>query len=240
MKRGTLRSIINRGYDICSNEEFLRWELSRIKHGFIKTNVHPYWVFNQIHQKVTESREISTQKLNSINDRATETIVLQNTKKLHTTSLPYKEEKGQNIIKSSNNTLSNVLPDRHVTKIVYTGKKLWSFFSIKDETKTTTPTWPYLLHEVSGSKCSENYTGEVARRLQERVDEHAWKDSKSHVLQYTHQSGHTTVSIVNFRSVKRGFKNHKIKRKISEALLTKKYRPSLNKQENSLFLMLFN
>ena len=34
-----------------------------------------------------------------------------------------------------NNTLSNVLPDRHVTKIVYTGKKLGSFFSIKDETK---------------------------------------------------------------------------------------------------------
>ena len=94
--------------------------------------------------------------------------------------------------------------------------------------------------ECPESTCSENYIGEVARRLQERVDEHAGKDSKSHMLQHTHQSGHTAVSIDNFRIVKRGFKNQKMKRKISEALLIKKYRPSLNKQENSVPLMLFN
>ena len=134
-KRGTLGSIINRAYDICSNDEFLRLELSRIKHDFIKINGYPNWVFNQIHQKVIESREINTKKLNSIEDSTTEAIVLENTKKVHIISLPYKGEKGQNIMKLLNNTLSNVLPDRHVTKIVHTGKKLGSFFSIKDETK---------------------------------------------------------------------------------------------------------
>ena len=239
-KRGTLRSIINRAYDICSSDEFLRLELSRIKHDFIKINGYPYWVFNQIHQNVIESREISAKKLNSINDSATETIVSENTKKLYTISLPYKGKKGQNIIKSMSNTLSNVLPDRHVTKIMYTGKKLGSFFSIKDETKKQHQHDLIYYTECPESTCSENYIGEVARRLQERVDEHAGKDSKSHMLQHTHQSGHAAVSIDNFKIVKRGFKNHKMKRKISEALLIKKYRPSLNKQENSVPLMLFN
>ena len=138
------------------------------------------------------------------------------------------------------NTLPNVLPDRHVTKTMYTGKKLGSFFSIKDETKRQRQHDLIYYTECSESTCSsKNYIGEVARRLQERVDEHAGKDSKSHMLQHTLQSGHAAVSIDNFKIVKRGFKNHKMKRKISEALLIKKYRPSLNKQENSVLFMLY-
>ena len=35
--------------------------------------------------------------------------------------LPNEGEKGQNFMKLLNNTLTNVLPDRHVTKIVYAG-----------------------------------------------------------------------------------------------------------------------
>ena len=38
-------------------------------------------------------------------------------------------------MKLLNNNLSNVLPDRLVTKIVYTGKKLSFLFSVKDEKK---------------------------------------------------------------------------------------------------------
>ena len=138
------------------------------------------------------------------------------------------------------NTLSNVLPDRHATKIMYTRKKLGFFFSIKDETKKQHQHDHIYYTECPESTCSENYIGGVARRLQERVDEHAGKDSKSHMLQHTHQSGHVAVSIDNFKIVKRGFKNHKMKWKISEALLIKKYRPSLNRQENSVSLMLLN
>ena len=140
-------------------------------------------------------------------------------------------------MKSLNNTLSNILPDRHCTKTVRTGKKLGSFFSIKDETKKQHDLIYYT--ECPESTCSENYIGEVARRLQKRVDEHAGKDSNSHMLEHTHQSGHTAVLINNFRIVKRGFKNQKMKRKISEALLIKKYRPSLKKQENFVPLLLF-
>ena len=56
---------------------------------------------------------------------------------------------------------------------------------------------------------------------------------------HTHQSGHMAVSIDSFRIVKRGFTNQKIKRKISEALLIKKYKSSLNKQEYFVPIILF-
>ena len=48
----------------------------------------------------------------------------------------------------------------------------------------------YLLHcWVSWKKtCSKNYISEVARWLQERVDKHAGKESKSHMLQRTYTS----------------------------------------------------
>ena len=79
-KHGALRSIINRSHDISSIDEFLRLKLARVKHDFIKINGYPYRVYNQIHQNVIESREISTKRVNSINDSATEIIVLENTK----------------------------------------------------------------------------------------------------------------------------------------------------------------
>ena len=93
-----------------------------MKLDFLKTNGYQNWVFNQIYQKVIESRKTRSKKLNSTKDRTTEDFVLNNTKKVHIISLPYKGGMRQNIMKSLNNTLSNVLPDRHVTKIVHTGK----------------------------------------------------------------------------------------------------------------------
>ena len=185
-KHAILRSVIHKAYDICSNDEFLRLELSEIKHDLIKTNGYPNWVFSQINQKVIKSREICTKKLNLIEDSTTEDIVIDNTKKVHIISLPYKGEKGQHLMKSLNNTLSNVLHDRHVIKIVYTRQKLGSFLSIKDKTKTQHKHDLNYYTECLEYTCSEDFIGEVATRLQERVDEHAGKDCQSHMLQYTH------------------------------------------------------
>ena len=46
-------------------------------------------------------------------------------------------------MKSWNSTLVNVSPDSHVTRFVYIGKKLESYFSIRDE---ATSIRPYLLY----------------------------------------------------------------------------------------------
>ena len=143
-------------------------------------------------------------------------------------------------MKSLNNNLVNVLPEGHTTKIVYSGKKLGSYFNIKNQTKMQHQNGLIYYTECPENECMENYVGETERRLQERVDEHGGKDNKSHALKHTYESGHKGVSINDFKVLKKVFKNHKMKRKISEALLIKKIKPTLNKQENSVPLMLFN
>lgn len=60
------------------------------------------------------------------------------------------------------------------------------------------------------------------------------------MLLHAHQIVHITVSADNFRIIKKSFKNQKMKRKISEACLIKKYKPTLNIQKASVFLIVFD
>ena len=115
-----------------------------------------------------------------------------------------------------------------------------SFFNIKDQTKLEHNNDLTYLVKCPEKTCSENYLGETARRINERVLEHAGKDKNSHMLQHTLQSGHPSVSLNEFKILEKGFNSNRVKRKISEALLIKQYRPTLNTQENSISLELFN
>ena len=65
---------------------------------------------------------------------------------------------------------------------------------------------------------------------------HADKENKSHMLKHTLQSGHPSVSTNDFRILQKGYNNKKVKRKIPEALLIRKHRPSLNIHENLVTL----
>ena len=193
-------------------------------------NGYPRWVFDQIHQKVIEHREVFTEISKNVENNSTESTN-NNTNKVHTISLPYKGEKSKKLMKSLNNTLVNVLPEGHTTKIVYSGKKLGSYFNIKDQTKMQHRNDLIYYTECPENDCMENYVGETESRLQKQVDEHSGKDNKSHVLKYAYESGHKAVSINDFKVLKKGFKNHKMKRKISEALLIKKIKTALNNRK---------
>ena len=158
-KRGTLRSIITRAYDVCSNDEFLKQELSKIKADFLKINGYLKWVFDQIHQKVIEHREVSTEISKNDENNSTESTN-NNTNKVHIISLPYKGDKGKNLMKSLNNTLANVLPQGHTTKIVYSGKKLGSYFNIKDQTKMQHQNDLIYYTACPENDCMENHVGD--------------------------------------------------------------------------------
>ena len=81
--------------------------------------------------------------------------------------------------------------------------------------------------------------GETNRRLVERVKEHAEKDKNSHLLRHAQSSGHKAVSLNDFQVLSKNFRNY-YSRKVSEAILIKQKRPSLNKQDMSVPIMLFN
>ena len=60
------------------------------------------------------------------------------------------------------------------------------------------------------------------------------------MLQHTLQSGHPSVSLNEFKILGKGSTNNRVKRKIPEALLINQYLCTLNTQENSISLELFN
>ena len=74
-------------------------------------------MFGQIHQNVIEHREVSTEISKNVENNSTESTN-NNTNKVHILSLPYKGGEAKELMKSLNNTLVNVLPEGHTTKIV--------------------------------------------------------------------------------------------------------------------------
>ena len=90
--------------------------------------------------------------------------------------LSYKGEQGQKIIMSVNNYVNSLLPENHAAKQIHKSWKLRSSFNIKDKTKLE-----YKLNIRYLVKCPENtlpetYLGEIDRRLNGRIMEHASKE----------------------------------------------------------------
>ena len=97
-----------------------------------------------------------------------------------------------------------------------------------------------MIYYVKCPECQEDYIGEIGTRLHERICDHSGKNSKSYMLKLSLENDHKNVSFEDFHILWIGYNNSKVKRKISEALFIKELRPSLNTQETSLPLLLYN
>ena len=169
------------------------------------------------------------------------TLILQNNPlKKCTLIFPNAGPKGNSIIKTMNNRLKHILPDNVKTRVTYTGQKLSTKLQIKDKAKDQHN------HDlVYYSKCpeptsTEDYLGETGRRIIERSADHCGKDKQSHLLRHALNNNHKTVDLKDFKIIDSSYHNNRFKRKISEALYIKEYKPSLNTQEQSVQLKLFN
>ena len=127
------------------------------------------------------------------------------------------------------------------THIAYTGTKLSSQpRNIKNST-TFIVQHDIVYHSFcSDENCNENYIGESARRLDQRMKDHNGRDRISHLFKHSVKSMHDPVLKNNFRIMGKGYRNNSSRRKISEALFIKKMKPSVNIQEKSVKFELFN
>ena len=87
---------------------------------------------------------------------------------------------------------------------------------------------------------NENYIGESARRLDERVKDHNSRVLNSHLLKHLVERRHDLVLKNDFRIIRKDYRNNTRRRKIAEALFIKKMKPSLDIQEKSVKLELCN
>ena len=134
-------------------------------------------------------------------------------------------------------------------KFIYTRTKLSAKFQIKDKTKDEHK--HDLVYYAKCPECDESYVGEIGRRLQDRVDEHSGKDSKSNILRYFYQEKDSKSNILrhfyqeNHKNVSSNNSQFSWKwmqedEKLSEALYIKELRLSLNTQETSVALTFLN
>ena len=198
---------------------------------FICKNNYPNWVIKQILTQVEKQQKRNNMNNNNNDDSNTNNENEGNSqmseKKLSFITLPYKEQQGGKVLKSFRRTL-----------LVYTGTKLSSNFQLKDKKKFGHK--HDSVYYVKCPECQEDYIGEIGTRLHERICDHSGKNSKSYMLKLSLENDHKNVSFEDFRILWIGYNNSKVKRKISEALFIKELRPSLNTQETSLPLLLYN
>ena len=136
--------------------------------------------------------------------------------------------------------LKTLLPDNIKTDVAFQGKQLSSSFNIKDKTK-----FPHKHDLVYHTKCAEescndDYVGETARRISERVLDDSGRDKNSHILKHQIEKEHSFPQYHNFKVISGGFRNNTKRIKLSEVLWINACRASLNKQEKSIPLKLFN
>ena len=133
-----------------------------------------------------------------------------------------------------------LLPKKSTLQITYTRKKLSSQFNIKD--KTNFEHQHNLIYHVNCSLpiCKDNYIGESSCRIHECIKNHSGRDHKLHMLKHCIEKHYDNVTQENFKIIAKNFKNNKWKQKISESLWIKDLCPTLNAQDKSVLLKLFN
>ena len=156
-------------------------------------------------------------------------------KTAHILVLPYPCSKGEKLIKSEKSYLTCMLPENVTTRATYLETRLSSKFKkIKDKTVKGHQHDIVYYIKCPKSQCSENYTGETAQRLSERVLDHNGRDG--HLVKHAVDKCHKYPKIEDFNIIG----SNTFKREVAESLLIKDIRPILNTPEKPVPLNLFN
>ena len=130
--------------------------------------------------------------------------------------------------------VKKILQENVKVQTVFTGKQWSSCFKTKGRTKFEHQHNLIYQLKCSAENCSDDYIGESARCIIERVKDHGERDTKSHVLKHSSEKEHVEVTQEDFKIIGSHFKSNRLKSKIAEAILIKHERASLNAQDQSV------
>lgn len=119
-------------------------------------------------------------------------------------------------------------------------QKLWSSFNINDEIPFQERHGFTFQLVCATENCNANYIGECAIGLQQHEKVHNFCNHSSHLVNHAVDKGHLSVQTNNFEEVTTKYYNNTYKIKTAEALLVTKLNKSLNIQEKSICLKMFN
>ena len=227
-KKSTLRGLVKQALTICSSQILLNNEIEYLKYVFINNNQCPKNFVETIIQDEMEKTNLQEFTNNDTENNP-----------LLSLSLPYNGIKGEHIINKMKKNLKKYLKPDTITNIIYKSKKLASKFKIKDHIKFEHRNNIVYLCKCPEDLCNETYIGETNRRIQERICDHNNRDKNSHVYKHSIDNNHKHVWVDDFEILSSNY-TASYKRKLSESLYIKEYNASLNSQEKSVKLNLFN
>ena len=225
-KCSTLKTLVYRAYIFCSDNQRLESEFNYLMKVFHIFNSYPHWFLTRVINEVKNNfikqfipPTTHQETIDGENNKIRKPIMI----------LPYAGERGCTLIESSKKNLQKALPINIQTRIVYTGTKLSSQLkNIKDPTSFDEKHDIVYQSFCSAENCNENYIGESARRLHERVKDHNGRDRNCHFFKHSTESRHVPVLENDFKKIGKGYRNNTHRRKIAEDLLIKKMKLSLN------------
>ena len=205
------------------NRRFIETESNHIQKVFLEINDFPLWVIKQIF-----AEEKQKYKHQNIEDKDCNFINIESGNKRHLLVLPYQGEQGSRLVKSLKRSITRLLPEATQSEFGFTGSKLSTHFQIKDKTEFEHNNDVVHFGTCPENNCSDNYVGESARRISERIIDHSGRDQNSHLLKHSCIKNHPNTSKTDFKIISSGFKNNYCRRKIAEALLIKQIKLSSN------------
>ena len=123
--------------------------------------------------------------------------------------------------------------------VAYKSKKLSTQFEVKDHIEFKHKSNVVYLCKCPEKEYQERYIGETKRRISELIIDHNRRDRFSHVLHHSRDKKHSHVWTKDFEILGSNYSST-TKRKISESLFIREYNPTMNTQEISYSLTLFN
>ena len=133
-KQGTLKTLTQRAYTICSTTELLNTEHKYLEKVFLEKNNYLKWVNRQLFTKI---KFINGSNLSSPTIETKEVPANENetvTKK-HMLLLPYQGDIVIGLTKSLKRNLNKHLPNNVKSQVTFNGRKLNTQFNVKDRTK---------------------------------------------------------------------------------------------------------
>ena len=226
----TAQILIKRAYSICSTENLLEKELAFIEDVLCRYNNYPVTFVRRIVKKeeVTAKKRAVPSENNAINHEQ---------KSLHL-HLPYGGVIGEKLVTKVKKIVKNNIPNT-VMRSTYNSERLSSRFTIKDPTKFEHRHNVTYYAKCGKKACKENYTGQTKRRMQERIIDHNRRDTNSHLLKHAKATKHRRVWKPDFKIINSNYRTDR-HRRISEAFHIRKLGTSLNTQDKSYPIMLFN
>ena len=232
-KIGTLKSLVRRAHVVCSKTEFLEKEIEHLKSVFQRENGYPSRVVGRAIEQVRrrfeeeglQNQAVAVAEEDEPEKELTPFICLQ-----------YNGKEGEAILSKLKNLLKNILPKNIKPRFTFKGKKVGSFFQIKDPVPLEHQT-----NLVYGFKHEgvRKYVGQTNVRFGSRVDQHCNTDKQSSVFKYKDTQG-IDISAENFEIIEKGY-SRLVDRRLAEALYVKEYKePELNRQKKSAKLLLFD